>query len=84
MPTLTECYPLVMCADCALIIANGAESDEDKAHARVMFEHTADWHGHIVSGEQTDDFSAARCDTCGTDLAGHRFAGHLLVSGNRM
>lgn len=72
--------PLTMCTDCALIIANGADSDEQHAHVLVMFNHTRDWVGTIVVDEQTDVFSSRHCDTCPTTLAGVRYSGALLVS----
>lgn len=79
MPVITEA-DLTMCADCAQIHANGIDvnSDADRAHVLLMFDTTSTWTGTIVVGEHTSDFSATRCDTCDTTLAGHRYSGALL------
>lgn len=83
MPTTVEVVAdLTMCANCAIITANGIDdhSDDDRAHLLLMHLTTADWSGHIVLGEQTHDFSARRCDTCDTTVAGARYDGVLLSS----
>lgn len=77
---MPEPIDLTMCADCAQIYANGIDehSDEQKSHAHTMLMHTEDWRGQIAVGEHTDEFSARRCDTCGTDTCGDRYSGVLF------
>lgn len=73
---------LTMCADCAMLTANGVDPHDldQRAHAMLMWETTQHWTGHIVVDSQTDEFSARRCDTCNTTDAGARYSGVLLSS----
>lgn len=92
MPTF-ETVDLRVCRDCACICANGeAGTDDDDAHADRMVATLGDnWRHMIVDCEDDfdvtgddysrchDDFSTARCDACGTDLAGDRCHAVLLI-----
>lgn len=71
---------LVMCDDCAQIIANGVDSNDadQRAHLLVMADVTASWRGTIVVDHHTTDFSTRYCTTCDTTLAGSRWSGVLL------
>ncbi len=62
----------VACTDCALILANDEGTDEHRERMATWLDGTP---GEVVLGDldNTDLFSTARCDTCGTDLAGERF-----------
>lgn len=89
MAVLTETYRV--CEDCFVLEANGDASSFDyhysgeEAERRLMecqggmAELTKDG-GHLVAGEQTDEFSRWSCECCGTQLAGARYELHLLKS----
>lgn len=80
MRTITT-TDLTVCTDCIMVIANGIDHhDEDQRnHMLAMWDHTADWKGTLAPGDETNAFSDRECDTCGTTLAGVRFAATLLT-----
>jgi hypothetical protein len=76
-----ECW---FCTDCDFILANGTDNDPElEAHALTMRAGDFVLSG-CPEGDPCDfdhecrydrDFSSVQCDSCGTYLAGHRFAG---------
>jgi len=72
---------LIVCTDCIMVMANGIDADDSdqRNHMLRMWDHTSDWKGTFAPGDETDAFSDRECDTCGTTLAGVRFAATLLT-----
>lgn len=69
-----------LCACCALKAANDDTSgcsDVSDPREHPLGVMGADFGGHVVVGDESDDFSQARCDGCGSELAGERF--HAVV-----
>lgn len=82
MATIVFADNLVVCTDCAILIAN-AEGTEALAAAQVeqWGEHAT---GLVLAGcEPCDDFSTRHCDGCGNTDAGERHAAAVLTSNSR-
>lgn len=62
------------CSDCLLTIANGECWSDDRDIAVEQAARIArEWPtAHLAVGDQTDEFSRAECDACGSRLAGER------------
>lgn len=64
------------CIDCAVVIANDDDSgvsDSVREEWERGMENVALYElGNIVVGDEYNEFSTRRCDSCGTHLAGAR------------
>ena len=67
---------LSVCIDCMMLIANGEGTDE---HADRV---AGQWPDHYLGCGNSDEdgtacaFASRRCEGCGSDLGGSRYAAH--------
>ena len=70
-------YELTICVDCLMLVANGEgnhewSEDDLRSHLAAM---ERNWPGDtwwIALGDESDEFSWAPCDSCGSKLGGSR------------
>jgi hypothetical protein len=75
-----ENITLTGCVDCLMIVANDDASGMDAETEATVRAGINDWaiEGYVlVPGDDEDHFSRARCEVCGTHLAGGR---HEIVA----
>lgn len=78
---------LMVCTDCAMLIANGTvgneDPEQDAAHAERMLAYLGPDNvrpGTLVSGSGPDEeFSRFPCEGCGNTDAGHRMPAAILT-----
>ena len=76
--TYTETHKLLVCLDCAFLLANGemggeATEEETATHVAMMDSNwPAPWELCSGDSENDHDFSWSSCDACGSNLGGSR------------